>query len=171
LKLAVGALLVVTALGAGGVAWQVGPHAARAAEGKPLSEVEALRKENELLKYNLQLVLEKARAMEADVRALKGQAKTASVSKDVEFRLVPENPAGDVRNLPATNVTHYSLVFDTSSSVAVDPVQEAEAALKGLREAKEPEARRRAAEALEKAVKKLREQPKGPEKPGKPQAK
>jgi RNA polymerase sigma factor (sigma-70 family) len=171
LKLAVGALLVVTALGAG-VSWQVGgPRAARAAEGKPLSEVEALRKENELLKYNLQLVLEKARALEADVRALKGQAKRAGVTKDVEFTLVPQVTVGDVVNLPATNVSQDSIVFDSSSSVTADPVQEAEAALKALREAKSPEARKRAAEALEKAVKKLREQPKGPEKPGKPQGK
>jgi seryl-tRNA(Sec) selenium transferase len=49
----------------------------------------------------------------------------------------------------------------------VTPVQQVEAALKAFREAKDPEARRRAAEALEAAAKKLREQPqKKPEKPG-----
>jgi hypothetical protein len=39
-----------------------------------------------------------------------------------------------------------------------DPVKEAEAAVKALREAKDKEGQRRAAEALEKAMKKLREQ-------------
>jgi predicted DNA-binding protein (UPF0251 family) len=40
-----------------------------------------------------------------------------------------------------------------------DPVSEVEAALKTLRQARDPEARRRATDALEKAVKKLRGQP------------
>ena len=50
--------MVVAALGAGGVAYQVsGPRAAQAApEGKPASELESLRRENELLKLNLQVV-------------------------------------------------------------------------------------------------------------------
>jgi hypothetical protein len=175
LKLAVGAVLVVLALGAGGVAYQVGgPRAAGAApEGKPASELEALRKENELLKYNLQLVLEKAHALEADVRALKGQAKAGKVYSDVDFYVVPQVPAGDVRNLLTPERINFTvpLVIDSSSSLAIDPVQEVEAALQKLREAKGTEARRRAGEALEQAVKKLREKQKGPEKPGKPQGK
>jgi hypothetical protein len=39
-----------------------------------------------------------------------------------------------------------------------DPVKEAEAAVKALREAKDKEGQRKAAEALDKAMKKLREQ-------------
>jgi RNA polymerase sigma factor (sigma-70 family) len=64
LKLVMGAVMVVAALGAGGVAYQVsGPRPAQAApEGKPQSELEALKKENELLRFNLQVILEKARA-------------------------------------------------------------------------------------------------------------
>ena len=59
------------------------------------------------------------------------------------------------------------VAIDTSNSAHQDPVQEAEAALKALREAKDPEAKRHAAAALEAAVKKLKEQPqKKPEKPG-----
>ena len=40
---------------------------------------------------------------------------------------------------------------------APDPVQEAESAVKALREAKDQEGKRRATEALAKALKKLRE--------------
>jgi hypothetical protein len=39
-----------------------------------------------------------------------------------------------------------------------DPAQDAEAAIKALREARDPEAKRRAADALQKALDKLREQ-------------
>ncbi len=173
LKLAVGAVLVVLALGAGGVAYQAGgPRAAGAApEGKPASELEALRKENELLKYNLQLVLEKARAQEADLRAMKGAANAVRVYGNVDFVPAPANPAGDVRNLltPERININVPLVIDKSGLIAVDPVQEVEAALQKLREAKDAEARRRAAVLLEQAAKKLREQQKGPEKPAKPQ--
>jgi hypothetical protein len=43
------------------------------------------------------------------------------------------------------------------SRTQADPVQEAEAALKALREAKDPESQRRAAEAVEKALRYLKE--------------
>ena len=48
-----------------------------------------------------------------------------------------------------------------------DPLQEAEAALKALREARDTEAQRKAADSLEKALKRLREQQKK-EKPDAP---
>src|SRR5262249_30049449 len=44
------------------------------ATGRPLTELEALRKENELLKLNLEVVLEKVRTQEAELRALRGTA-------------------------------------------------------------------------------------------------
>jgi hypothetical protein len=44
----------------------------------------------------------------------------------------------------------------TAGGVAPDTVKQAEAALKALRQSRDPEARRRAAEALEKAAKQLR---------------
>jgi hypothetical protein len=162
LKLAFGAVMVVVALGAGGVAYQVGgPRRAQAApEAKPVSELEALRKENELLKLNLQVVLEKVRAQEAELRAVKGrvealdkeggpETRTAIVAaRDSLYRLSVRT----VQNLPAPDVP--------------DPAQQVEAALRAFREAKDPDAKRSAAEALEQAVKKLRAQPqKKPEKP------
>jgi hypothetical protein len=158
LKLAVGAVMVVAALGAGGVAYQVsGPRAAQAApEGKPASELEALRKENELLKFNLQVVLEKARAQEAELRALRGEAQAAKQRAVLEYTRVLQ-----VEVAPR-QVTKY--VTLTTERAKPDPAQQVEAALKAFREAKDPEAKRKAAEALERAVKKLREQPKKPSK-------
>jgi hypothetical protein len=47
------------------------------------------------------------------------------------------------------------------SRTQADPVQEAEAAVKSLRQAKDDESRRRATEALEKALEKLKHQPQG----------
>jgi RNA polymerase sigma factor (sigma-70 family) len=67
LKAVAAALAVAVALGTGGLLYRGadGP-AARAADGPAApSEVDALRKENELLKINLQAVLEKLRAQEA----------------------------------------------------------------------------------------------------------
>jgi RNA polymerase sigma factor (sigma-70 family) len=161
LKLAFGAVMVVAALGAGGVAYQVGgPRVAQAApEGKPLNELESLKKENELLKFNLQVILEKARAQEAELRALKNQAATATAT-------------GDGRVYVKTRVdlsrTDAGVWFSTAVA-PTDPGQQVEAALKAYREAADAKARQRAAAALEDAVKKLREQPKKPEKPSNPQ--
>jgi hypothetical protein len=173
LKLVVGTVMVVAALGAGGVAYQVsGPRPAQAApESKPQSELEALKKENELLKFNLQVVLEKARALEADVRALKQQAKTATATiNTINNYSTPLHTIRTFVPLTTQGPVHLRWAVDTSSSALQDPVQQAEAALKALREAKDPEAKRRAAAALEAAAKKLKEQPqKQPEKPSKSQ--
>src|SRR5262249_40535213 len=77
LKVVVGVVLVTVALGAGGVAYRTADaqtvQPPRRAEGKPQSEVEALRKEVELLRLNLLVVLEKVRAQEAELTALRGQ--------------------------------------------------------------------------------------------------
>ena len=76
LRLAVGAGMLVLALGALGAAYQAGagPGTAQAAEpGRPRTELEALRRENELLKLNLEVVLEKVRAQEADLREFRAQ--------------------------------------------------------------------------------------------------
>jgi hypothetical protein len=159
LKLAMGAVMVVAALGAGGVAYQAsGPRAAQAApEGKPPSELEALRKENELLKLNLQVVLEKVRAQEAELRAVKGRVEALGKERGVETNLA----------FPADTESLTRLSVRLPAPDVPDPAQQVEAALKHFREAKDPEARQRAADALEQAVKKLREQPqKKPEKPG-----
>jgi RNA polymerase sigma factor (sigma-70 family) len=83
LKVVVGVALVVVALGAGGVAYRTADaqtvQPPRRAEGKPQTEVEALRKEVELLRLNLLVVLEKVRAQEAELRAFRGQRGATTV--------------------------------------------------------------------------------------------
>jgi RNA polymerase sigma factor (sigma-70 family) len=71
LKATVATLVVLTALGAGGLVYS-GGGATQSGQDRPLSELEKLRKENELLKVNLRVTLEKIQALENEVRTLKG---------------------------------------------------------------------------------------------------
>jgi RNA polymerase sigma factor (sigma-70 family) len=76
LRLAAGAAILVAALGAVGLGTQAGGGSgtAQAAQpDKPRSELETLRRENELLKLNLEVVLEKVRAQEAELREFRGK--------------------------------------------------------------------------------------------------
>jgi RNA polymerase sigma factor (sigma-70 family) len=79
LKLMVGAVMMVTVLGASGLVYRASgqptPQGETRKDGKPQSELERLRHENELLKLNLEVVLEKVRAQEAELRGLRGQSK------------------------------------------------------------------------------------------------
>jgi RNA polymerase sigma factor (sigma-70 family) len=151
LKVAVVAVMVVAGLGVGGMAYQGGSSTARAqTAAKPRTELEALRRENELLKLNLEVVLEKVRAQATELRTLKAQASASSVRKTM---------AGDDGDgvgylaARALNVAARTKAADTSAAL-----KEVEAALKALREATDTQKKRQAAEALEKATKKLREQ-------------
>jgi RNA polymerase sigma factor (sigma-70 family) len=69
----VGVILMVVclALGAGVVAYHPADAQESAPAGKPHNELEALRRENALLKLNLEVVLEKVRAQNAELQALK----------------------------------------------------------------------------------------------------
>jgi hypothetical protein len=150
LKAAAAPLVVVLALGAVGLASRVGggPLAAQAAPqggGRPRSELEALRRENELLRLNLEVVLEKVRAQEAELRTLRGRAE-AGRKQDLHLQ-------GGKVDLGEELVT---FTLNEVKLPAPDAVKQAEAALKALREARDPEARRRAAEALERAARQLR---------------
>jgi RNA polymerase sigma factor (sigma-70 family) len=157
LKMAVGAVMVVVALGTSGLVYRASGQSApavteRRPDGKPRSELEALRRENELLKLNLEVVLEKVRAQEAELRTLRGQVKTPASRHGVAFV-----------DLDTDGVIDLFVVNETRR----DPLQEAEAALKALREARDSEAQRKATDALEKALQKLREQQKKQEDSGK----
>jgi RNA polymerase sigma factor (sigma-70 family) len=154
LKLVVAALMIVAALGTGGFAYQAGqPAPAKAgAAAKPASELEALRKENELLKLNLQVVLEKVRAQEDRIRALETQAKGLRGVRDSVLYY-------DLRSRAQYDRDHRRAA--RKEVVPSDPVKEVEAALKAVKEARDNEAKRRAALALEKAANKLQDQLKG----------
>jgi RNA polymerase sigma factor (sigma-70 family) len=167
------AVLAAAALGAGGLAYRGGPGPAAAqaqpaaaqapdtlavklpAAAKPKNELEALRRENELLKLNLEVVLEKVRAQEAELRALRGRPG----AKGAAHSAPPDPLAGATRDPKAPEGVPGSprLPRDRGVGATPDPVREVEAALQALRSARDLGSKRRAAEALERAMKKLRQ--------------
>jgi hypothetical protein len=79
-KVVLGSVLGLLVFAVAGAAFQAGSGPVGGKEkGRPLTEVEALRKENELLKVNLQVVLEKVQAQEAQLRVLRGKAEGGKV--------------------------------------------------------------------------------------------
>jgi RNA polymerase sigma factor (sigma-70 family) len=230
LRLVVGAVLVVGTLGVVGIGYQAGGgfgSAQAAPPDRPRNELDALRRENELLKLNLEVVLEKVRAQEAELRELRPRGESGQPRRDSGLPgrpgpMTPGGPgmpgvgsgmppgagsglpgmgpgagppAGGPGGMPPPNGTiggpgamppvtpgGAGLPFGRSGpqgpptggpaggappmgrsgAPAVkanpDPMQEAESALKALREAKDTESQRRATEALEKALEKLKRQ-------------
>jgi RNA polymerase sigma factor (sigma-70 family) len=155
LKLAVAAVMVVVTLGASGLVYRAAGQSEGKSPDRPKSDVEALRHEVELLKFNLELVLEKCRAQEAELRALRGRVQAAAAAKGVGTVFADYDGDGFVDLFVADGsrrrVFREVLIKQTAE-------QEVEAALKAFREASDNEAKRRAAEALEGALKKLRQQ-------------
>jgi RNA polymerase sigma factor (sigma-70 family) len=151
LKAATIALVVAATLGMGGIAYR----SASAQEGqrKPHNELDALRRENELLKVNVEVLLEKVRAQEAEIKSLKVRppvAKQAGLPASyTSWNVVVDraNPA-NVANLTWSQPNVWN----------VDAPPEIEQALKAFREAPDKESRRRTAEALEKALQKFRKE-------------
>jgi RNA polymerase sigma factor (sigma-70 family) len=155
LKVAVGALMVVVALGASGLVYRAsGQPAPIATEqklgGKPRTELEALRHENELLKLNLEVVLEKVRAQEAELRGLKAQA--------MQPRKTAVSPDGRV--LATLSLDRTVSLWDPATGKELAKYAE----LKGMK-ADDKQELQRTVDTLEKALKKLREQLKKQEAP------
>jgi RNA polymerase sigma factor (sigma-70 family) len=111
-------------------------------------ELEALRLEVQSLRKTVDATRERVKALEAEVHASR------------------ERGAAGPNNKPAyqQSVTEYYGKLRYKEAKESDPFAEAEAALKALREARDTEAQRRAADNLEKALQRLKEQPK-PNKP------
>jgi RNA polymerase sigma factor (sigma-70 family) len=188
LKLAAGVAVVVAALAAGGLTFQaVGqdrlqPQAERRpdAGGRPLTELELLRREVDILKLQMEVV-------QAELRSLKGKAgagaRPAWGTRPDMFSQPPSGgrpapddrpqagPGGpklrDVRpdkgpgpagadQLAPSPPEKYGPGRPSLDRLrsAPDPLQEAEAALKKLRQQPDDQ---QAADALEKAVKRLKE--------------
>src|SRR5262245_31748551 len=188
LKFAVGMLLMVVVLGATGVAYRVGAQAPLAETPrveKPRSELEALRRENELLKLNLEVVLEKVRSQEPELRALRGPRGAAD---ELKQQLAKEKAAAADR---AKALEALKQGDEAERAKALDALKQAEAdrakaldalkleelrrfeearkrapdadavrllqdALKALQAAPDDAGQRRAAEALEQALRKLK---------------
>jgi len=161
LKLTAAVAVVVAALAAGGLVYQaggvVGPAQAAPEGGKPATELEALRRENDLLKLNLEVVLEKVRTQGEELRALRGRKAEAgpgqpgmgmpmmpgmsapggySGAAPEAGKMAPGSPlpgAGGYGGLLMPGM------MGRTAAPPADPLQEAEDALKGLREARDPE--------------------------------
>jgi len=187
LKIVVAAVLMTVALGMGGIAFRAAEPAAPGGS-RPPTELETLRKENELLRLNLLVLLEKIHAQEAQLAALKGPVDGGSVvlggvkvkvaeERELADKVVPEKALNklatevdravsdklDLERLTREKaLKEYERMLSDQKALfrgkMADLQQDVEAALKALREANDLEARRRAMEALDRAVRKLREQ-------------
>jgi RNA polymerase sigma factor (sigma-70 family) len=176
LKVMVGAAMIVTALGASGLVYratgQSPAPAEKRNEGKPQSEVERLRRENELLKLNLEVVLEKVRAQEAELRTLKNAPKAGqallwvedgkphsvavTIAKGAEAKII------DQKELPKAGRVTFPMTILTDGkdmTILTDGKEmRMSARLEALQKSPNKDELQRTVDALEKAVKELREQ-------------
>jgi RNA polymerase sigma factor (sigma-70 family) len=141
----VGVLFLVACLtlGAGSVAYHPVEAQNAAPAVRPLNELEALRRENALLKLNLEVVLEKVRAQANELEMVKQKARTAQA--ETLYR----------DQLAATGLAW--LARQQNDKLVRPPAPDVEALLRHLREAKTNDARTNAIDALEKALRQLRE--------------
>jgi RNA polymerase sigma factor (sigma-70 family) len=191
-KLAVAGVMVMATLGASGLLYRAAGQPEGKQPARPRTEVEALRREVELLKFNLEVVLEKCRAQEAELRALRGQGASQKITRDTreglaeitrdtreglaELKKEYQNALDKGRDaehlallkfkiakLAAEDERRQREAQDAARNRTTDPAKEIEAALKAFREARDDEAKRRAAKRLEGALRTLRQQlgPKG----------
>jgi hypothetical protein len=151
LRVLAGTVMVLAALGAVGFGYQAGggPGVAQAAPpDKPRNDLDALRRENELLKLNLEVVLEKVRAQEAQLREFRAD-KVARGAENALYGIAEFHLREWVADAAVPG----------KATPGENALKEAESALKALREAKDQNSRRNALDALETAVQKLKLQP------------
>jgi len=181
LRVVIGAVMVMVALGAVGLGYQAGSGsgAAQAAPpDRPLNDLEALRRENDLLKLNLEVVLEKVRAQETELRGLRKEKASRAVKGYKVGFLDFDNDGDGFADVLVANGNLFrnngdGTFTDVAAEVVLkgkgwggDAVKEAEGALKALKEAKDKDGRKRATDALEKALQKLKQQGKAEQPPG-----
>jgi RNA polymerase sigma factor (sigma-70 family) len=126
-------------------------------------DLEALRLEVEALRKSLQATRERVKTLEDRVQALQGQGGGSPRAEGAGAGSQEAKPKGATNyegqaGFKFETTTTYEVPLRASEwEAAADPLAEAEAALKKLRE---HPADKQAAEALEKAVQRLKEQPK-----------
>jgi RNA polymerase sigma factor (sigma-70 family) len=178
LKLVVGAVVVVTALGAAGLAYRAtaqeprralnedAPPLTRLAEGRPQADdLEALRLEMEALRKEVRAMRERVKALEGEMRAMKDTGGGAGNRGGRGTGYGSVGPGGGPPGVqpPGGGLTNrfsrepagkQPRGYPTSGPEEPNPLADAEAALKQLR--RDP-TDKQAAEALERALKQLKE--------------
>jgi RNA polymerase sigma factor (sigma-70 family) len=153
----------------------------KGAGARSLSELELLRKEVDILKLQVEVLQQKVRALrgeagrgakDAPADPLLRDGQDARKDRAADKADPSGRPSGEDARRPADKAPLFrrgeTLAKPPADNAArlwdargrpersADAVSQAEAALKALREARDPEARRRATDALERAVQKLR---------------
>jgi RNA polymerase sigma factor (sigma-70 family) len=149
LKATVATVTVLAILGVGGLVYSGG------GQTKKPSELEALRKENELLKVNLRVTLEKIQTLEKEVASLKGQKKAGRALLD-DIKDTQGVPF--LRDLPeAVDKMKKTRDLKEEDERRMHQVKEIESVLKELMNANAPEARQRAIDILDRMLKTLQQ--------------
>jgi RNA polymerase sigma factor (sigma-70 family) len=187
LKVIVAVAVVAVTLGVGGVAFRAaGQDSAedRRAEAKPLTDLELLSRDVEILKLQVDVLQQKMRAQDRDLRKLKGEVALiprTPATQNWPAQAAPLRGASSYESLPTIGGTAENPPMQGPPGATVqpsgnpagtgrirqpapagaDPEKEAEAALKALREGRDDEnTRRQAVEALERALQRLKEREK-----------
>ncbi|HZY84394.1 MAG TPA: sigma-70 family RNA polymerase sigma factor [Gemmataceae bacterium] len=159
LKMVAATAVVLAALGAGGIAWQagVGRGAAQGAPAGDAPDVKAPRKAGK-----------PAPAAPAVLRSYSVPAGRAEEIGRIMSEAYAASPVVRITTIGGSTLLVFASPEDqeeiskqlwSGPGETRKPVEEVEAALKALREARDPKSRRRAAEALERAARQLGDQP------------
>jgi RNA polymerase sigma factor (sigma-70 family) len=187
LKVCITMACLVVLAGAGGFVFRAAgqaPEPVKRGDTRPLTELEVLRREVDILKLQMEVMQEKLRAQDAELRTLKGQAGAArppagsppvsateeTVGPAVELRV----GAGGGRRATAQGPPPISIErapdapgyrpAPSAARPATSPEQDVDAALQALHEAsKDDTSLKRAVDALERAVQRLKERTKSAE--------
>jgi hypothetical protein len=156
-------LAVSVSAGALGVMYRPTASAAEEPARVARDDLEALRLEIEALRKSLQATRARVQTLEGEVASLKGRAETQPALKRAEaakVQLAPRDVETQVQlEFTARPTTAARVTTELFRVVLDDPVAEAEAALQKLK--KDPSnkrAQQEAANALERAAKKLRQE-------------
>jgi RNA polymerase sigma factor (sigma-70 family) len=166
-RLTVCAILVTAALGAFGLASRPGgevqaqeasPPEGRAG-AKAAGDLAALRRENEDLRGTVRVLLKEIRTLQQSLESARTQPAAGKIiTNERNFDILGRIERNDLTGAEVILTPTDGFLRLTPEQKDGGAEHEAEAALKALREARDPEARRRAAEALWRATQRVREQ-------------
>jgi RNA polymerase sigma factor (sigma-70 family) len=148
-------VFAVLMLGTGSLVYCAGGGSPSAkGQEKTRSPLEALRKENELLKINLRITLEKIQAMEVELKQLKG---TRGPLESFSTRVGDLYPYTQALILDSQKLEAQDLLIQRAGKVKIDAATEIERALKALGDPDE-NVRKSALGQMERALKALRDE-------------